>query len=65
MTLTVTSSGHVDHLTEYEIVALAFVQQGFDPRDLAEGFIAFWLQQHKNVDEILAIAGLQPLRKTA
>lgn len=57
------SHGDVKAITDLAHVEAAFRLRGCDPTKLDPRFIPFWLAQGKGLNEILCIAGLQPLRK--
>lgn len=65
MTMTVTAAGETCTVTKVDVVELAFRQAGYDPTKLGAGFIRYWLEAGKTVDEILDIAGAAPGRRSA
>lgn len=57
MTVNVTKNGLTRTYTDVELVEEAFRALEFDPADLGEGWIAYWLKEGKSLVDILAIAG--------
>lgn len=66
MTMTVTKAGFTSLVADETVVAQALRQHHIDPARLGKGFLRYWIDKGKSVDEILEIVGVRPLhRRTA
>lgn len=65
MTLTIIKNGETRTVTDAELVEEAFRETGLNPERLGKGFIRYWLDAGKSIEEILAIAGAPPCRRRA
>lgn len=63
--MNITSMGQTRRVTDIELVEEAFRAIGCDPSGFDAGFIPFWLQRGKSVDQIIAISGETPRRRRA
>lgn len=66
MTMTVTKAGLTSLVVDETVVADALRQHHIDASKLGKGFLRYWIDQGKSVDEILEIVGVRSAqRRTA
>lgn len=63
MTMTVSTGGQHSTVTDVTVVEHALRQHHVDPTRLGKGFLRYWIDQGKSVEEILDIVGVRPLRR--